>query len=337
MIRIGVDFDSDLLTSILQSAGIPFELNIDGSIEIPETLICISKQKDNVIEFPIEADVYDKLVYSYGHALLKISQGLMLKSPSNVSIIFTVRTNTMEKLGSKPKIAVLTSGGDSPGMNAAIRAVVRMAIASGCEAFAIMEGYKGLIEGGEKIKRISWNHVSHILSEGGTIIKSSRSPEFTTREGRRKGALNLVKMGIDKLIVIGGDGSLTGADIFRQEWPTLLQELIEAGFITSAEMSRYEYLMIVGMVGSIDNDMVGTEMTIGANTSLHRIIEAVDNISSTAASHQRAFVIEVMGRHCGWLALNTSIAIGADWLLIPEDPPASGWESLMMKSLLRVN
>jgi 6-phosphofructokinase 1 len=137
-------------------------------------------------------------------------------------------------------------------------------------------------------------------------------------------------MGIEGLIVIGGDGSLTGAHIFRQEWPGLLDELLEAGRITPEMAQRHRHLAVVGTVGSIDNDFYGTDMTIGADSALHRIVEAIDAISSTAASHQRSFVVEVMGRHCGYLTLMGGLASGADWILIPENPPnLANWEDKM--------
>lgn len=233
----------------------------------------------------------------------------------------------------KTRIAFFTSGGDSPGMNATIRAIVRMAIYCGAEPFAIYEGFRGLVVGGSMIAPFNWNHVAHHIGEGGTIIKSSRCPEFYERKYRKIAALNLVTWGIDKLIVIGGDGSLAGADTLRQEWSDLLDELVKDGHIGQNLADRYRNFMVVGLAGSIDNDMVGTEITIGANSSLHRIIEAVDCIHSTASSHQRAFIIEVMGRHCGWLALNAAISCAADWLLVPEDPPMDGWEVHMCQAL----
>lgn len=232
---------------------------------------------------------------------------------------------------SSEKIAFLTSGGDSPGMNAAIRAIVRMSIYKNAVPFAIFEGYKGLVF--DKISEFTWNDVSNLLSAGGTYIKTSRCKEFMERNYRKIGAYNLMKRGICKLIVVGGDGSLSGADRLREEWPEFVEELFSEGKINLHIKEKCQFLSIVGMVGSIDNDMCGTEITIGANSSLHRIVEAVDSISSTASSHSRAFVIEVMGRNCGWLALNSFIATGADWLFCPESPPVEGWESEMCSAL----
>jgi 6-phosphofructokinase 1 len=231
-------------------------------------------------------------------------------------------------------LAVLTSGGDAPGMNAAVRAVVRTAISRGVEVFAILEGYRGLVEGGEKIQKMHWDSVGGILQQGGTTIGTARCDEFRTPEGRRKAAINLLRNHIDHLVVIGGDGSLTGADKFRQEWPGIIQDLVEQGEINQQEADAHSHLQIVGLVGSIDNDMFGTDMTIGADTALHRITEAIDALSSTAASHNRTFVVEVMGRHCGYLALMGAIATGADWVLIPESPPGGEtWEEDMCHAL----
>src|SRR6266498_1279541 len=232
------------------------------------------------------------------------------------------------------QIAVLTSGGDAQGMNAAVRAVVRTALDKGVEVYAIYEGYQGLVEGGARIRKMDWDSVGGILQQGGTIIGTARSEEFRTREGRRKAALNLIQLGIDGLIVIGGDGSLTGANIFRQEWPSLLAELVQNGKINAESSAAHPNLLIVGMVGSIDNDFYGTEMTIGTDTALHRITEAVDAITSTAASHQRTFVVKVMGRNCGYLALMGALACGADWVLIPEAPPdVENWQDVLVDRL----
>lgn len=230
----------------------------------------------------------------------------------------------------KKRIGVLTSGGDAPGMNAALRAVVRGALAKGAEVFGIYEGYQGMVEGDDSIKPMDWESVGGILYRGGTIIGTARSLEFRQREGRLKAAQNLLQHGIDRLVVIGGDGSLTGAHIFSQEWPELLAELVEQSRVGRELTEMHPRLHIVGLVGSIDNDMFGTDMTIGADTALHRITSAVDAIGSTASSHQRSFVVEVMGRNCGYLALMGALATGADWVLIPESPPdVDNWEETM--------
>lgn len=232
------------------------------------------------------------------------------------------------------RIAILTSGGDAQGMNAAVRAVVRTALAQGAEVYAVYEGYQGLVEGGERIRKMDWDSVGGILQLGGTVIGSARCEAFRTREGRRAAALHLIQAGIDRLIVIGGDGSLTGANVFRQEWPSLVAELAQVGKISQEEASAYPNLSIVGLVGSIDNDFAGTDMTIGADSALHRITEAVDAISSTAASHQRTFVVKVMGRNCGYLALMGALACGADWVLIPESPPdVENWQDVLAERL----
>ena len=232
------------------------------------------------------------------------------------------------------RIAVLTSGGDAQGMNAAVRAVVRTGLDKGAEVYAIYEGYQGLVEGGDYIQKMTWDSVGGILQRGGTIIGTARSEAFRTPEGRQAAARNLLQHGIDSLVVIGGDGSLTGASVFRQEWPAIVKNLAERGEITAEVASSHPNLLIVGLVGSIDNDFSGPDMTIGADSALHRITEAVDAITSTAASHQRTFIVKVMGRNCGYLALYSALATGADWVLIPEAPPdVDNWQELIIENL----
>ena len=191
-------------------------------------------------------------------------------------------------------IGILTSGGDAPGMNAAIRAVTRSAIYSGFKVKGIYRGYRGLITG--EIVEFKTQNVSNIIQMGGTILKTARCKEFQTPEGRKMAYEMLQKEGIDALVVIGGDGSLTGARIFATEYN----------------------FPIVGLPGTIDNDLYGTDKTIGYDTALNTIMECVDKIRDTATSHERLFFIEVMGRDAGFLALNGAIATGAEAAIIPE-------------------
>jgi 6-phosphofructokinase 1 len=191
-------------------------------------------------------------------------------------------------------IGVLTSGGDSPGMNAAVRSVTRAAIFNGIRVKAIYRGYKGLITG--EIQEFQTQNVSNIIQQGGTILKSARCAEFRTPEGRKEAYKNMKKEEIDALVVIGGDGTFTGARIFAQEFN----------------------VPIVGLPGTIDNDLFGTDSTIGYDTALNTIIDAVDKIRDTASSHERLFFIEVMGRDAGFLALNSALASGAEAAIIPE-------------------
>ncbi|XP_037082666.1 ATP-dependent 6-phosphofructokinase-like [Pollicipes pollicipes] len=230
-------------------------------------------------------------------------------------------------------IAVFTSGGDSQGMNSAVRAAVRMGIYVGARMFFIREGYQGMVDGGDNIVEAEWSSVSSIIHKGGTVIGSARCMDFKERAGRLKAAENLVKRGITNLVVIGGDGSLTGANCFRQEWSSLLDELLKNSRIAEGDRKKYAHLNIVGMVGSIDNDFCGTDMTIGTDSALHRIIEACDAISATAYSHQRCFIMEVMGRHCGYLALSAAAASEADFLLLPESPPTHDWPERLCEKL----
>jgi len=233
------------------------------------------------------------------------------------------------------RIGVLTSGGDAQGMNAAVRAVVRAALRMGAQPYAVMEGWAGAVAGGDSIRPLNWDSVGSILHRGGTVIGTARSAEFRERDGQLAAARNLLEHDIDRLVVIGGDGSLTGTDVFRTNWPGLVAELAERGEISPEKAAAHPALMVTGLVGSIDNDLVGADMTSGTDSALHRILEAIDDISSTAASHQRTFIIEVMGRHCGYLALMAAVAGGCDYVLVPELPPAGGWEEDMCRKLAK--
>ncbi|AWH85517.1 6-phosphofructokinase [Flavobacterium album] len=193
------------------------------------------------------------------------------------------------------KIGVLTSGGDSPGMNAAIRAVVRTCAFHNIECAGVYRGYQGMIEG--DFKEMGPRAVNNIINKGGTILKSARSKEFMTEEGRKKAHANLVKQGIDALVVIGGNGSFTGALLFNKEF----------GF------------PVIGIPGTIDNDIFGTSFTLGYDTALNTVVEVIDKIRDTASSHNRLFFIEVMGRDAGHIALNAGIGAGAEEILIPEE------------------
>jgi 6-phosphofructokinase 1 len=192
------------------------------------------------------------------------------------------------------KIAVLTSGGDAPGMNAAIRAVVRGAIFNNLTVMGVMRGYQGLVQ--NDIVPMTSKSVSNIIQQGGTILKTARSQDFRTIEGRQTAFENLKKNEIDALVVIGGDGTFTGARILAQEFD----------------------FPIVGIPGTIDNDLFGTDYTIGYDTAVNTVVEAVDKIRDTASAHSRLFFIEVMGRDAGFLALRSGIASGAEAILVPE-------------------
>eukprot|EP01091_Cochliopodium_minus_P016628 TRINITY_DN6295_c0_g3_i1.p1 TRINITY_DN6295_c0_g3~~TRINITY_DN6295_c0_g3_i1.p1 ORF type:complete len:287 (-),score=78.34 TRINITY_DN6295_c0_g3_i1:99-959(-) len=229
------------------------------------------------------------------------------------------------------KIAILTSGGDSPGMNAAVRSAVRTGIKEGAIMMGVKDGYEGLVN--DSIFRLDWEHVSGILHIGGTVLGTARLLNFGDHEVMKKGVYNLVKRGINELIVIGGDGSLTGANVMKKRWKQYIEELQKEGLINEQLASKCSELYFVGMIGSIDNDLIGSGSTIGADTALWRITEAVDFLSSTAYSHQRVFIVEVMGRNCGYLALISALVCGADWVFIPEDPPKIGWEDRLCQSI----
>lgn len=192
------------------------------------------------------------------------------------------------------RIGVLTSGGDSSGMNAAIRAVVRTGIFYNLEVFGIYRGYEGLIKG--EIEQLHSHSVSNIIQRGGTILKTARSKRFMTPEGRRQAYENLIRFSIDGLIAIGGNGTFTGATVFDQE---------------------YDF-PVIGLPGTIDNDLFGTDSTIGYDTAINTVVEAADKIRDTANSHERLFFLEVMGRDAGFIALRSGIACGAECILVPE-------------------
>ncbi|MDT8348009.1 MAG: 6-phosphofructokinase [Flavobacteriaceae bacterium] len=193
------------------------------------------------------------------------------------------------------KIAVLTSGGDSPGMNAAIRAVVRSCVYYRIDCVGVYRGYQGLIEG--DFKDMSARSVNNIINKGGTILKSARSEEFKTKDGREKAYQHIVDHEIDALVLIGGDGTFTGGMIFTDEFE----------------------VPVIGIPGTIDNDIYGTSSTIGYDTALNTVVEAIDKIRDTASSHNRLFFVEVMGRDVGHIGLNAGIGAGAEEILIPEE------------------
>ena len=191
------------------------------------------------------------------------------------------------------RIAILTSGGDAPGMNAAIRAITRAALGHGWEAYGVHNGFAGLMS--DEITPLQARDVGGIIQRGGTVLGSARSPEFTTPDGREKGLAHLRRRGIDALVVIGGNGSQTGS-----------HAVSAAGFA------------VVGVASTIDNDLAGTDITIGADTAVNITMEAIDRLRTTASSHKRAFLVETMGRNCGYIALMAGIAGGAEMIVIPE-------------------
>jgi 6-phosphofructokinase 1 len=195
----------------------------------------------------------------------------------------------------KMKIGVLTSGGDAPGMNAAIRAVVRTCVYRNIEVEGIFQGYQGMIDG--DFKKLNERSVARILGRGGTILKSSRSKEFMTKEGRQKAFENMKKHGVNALITIGGNGTFTGAHVFFEEFG----------------------IPVMGVPGSIDNDLFGSDHCIGFDTATNTVVDAVDKIRDTATSHNRLFFVEVMGRNSGFIALKAGIATGAIAIVLPED------------------
>ena len=208
-------------------------------------------------------------------------------------------------------IAVMTSGGDSPGMNAALRAVARGANRYNLTVWGIYRGYQGLIE--DKFVELDSEKVSNIIQRGGTILKSARSQEFRTEEGRTQAAVNMKNKGIDALVVIGGDGTFTGANL----------------------LSKEHNIRVIGIPATIDNDIIGTDETIGYDTALNTAIEAIDKIRDTADAHERMFLVEVMGRDAGFIALETGIAVGAELSLLPEELTSISDIKSQLKDMLK--
>ncbi|WUR04728.1 ATP-dependent 6-phosphofructokinase [Vairimorpha necatrix] len=284
---------------------------------------------------------------------------------------------------SKLSVGIITSGGDAPGMNSAIRSIIRTGIKAGGSVYGVYRGFDGLIN--NYICKLGWDTETHNSSEGGTVLLSFRSKDFFNREGRKKAALNLIIRNINSLIILGGDGSLKGAHVLKQEWRELFKELIDEGkldilakkskkkindesknfykdfygepecyketpkkrvtekyekdqksnesFTNPKNLYKYIYdLVIIGIPASIDNDIPLCDFTLGCDTALNRVVESIDHISSTMKSHQRVFVMEVMGRNCGWLALMSAYSCLADYLLIPENPPYN-WKNEVMEHI----
>jgi 6-phosphofructokinase 1 len=207
------------------------------------------------------------------------------------------------------RFGILTSGGDCPGMNAAVRSITRTALYKNCEPYAVYSGYKGLIDG--NIAPLTSGDVANSIHRGGTFLRSARSQEFRTDEGQGKALENMNKFGLEGLIIIGGDGSLTGANILFKKYG----------------------IPVIGLPGSIDNDIYGTDMAIGVDTALNTIVRSIDMINDTASSHDRTFLIEVMGRNSGYLAITAAISVGAEAVLIPEVPYSL--ESIINKIKIR--
>ncbi|KAK6089937.1 hypothetical protein P3W45_001140 [Vairimorpha bombi] len=325
------------------------------------------------------------------HTLMKGSESVLYDKMGNKIVVTYLNSR------SHVSVAIITSGGDAPGMNSCIRSIVRSSIKYGGSVYGVYRGYDGLIN--DYICELGWDTETHSSAEGGTVLLSFRSKDFFSRDGRKKAVLNLVKRGINSLIILGGDGSLKGALVLKNEFKELFKELIEEGKIslediyfkskdnniiaassttnssntsmynndyydefygvpecykenpkkniikTSSSSSRintserlydiseYIYdLVIVGIPASIDNDISSCDYTLGCDTALNRVVESIDHLSSTMRSHQRVFVIEVMGRTCGWLSLMSGYSCLADYIFIPEDPPLD-WKNEVLENI----
>lgn len=254
--------------------------------DISPTQIFSLDPQGNLVGFVLNKNSVSTIVPKTITYSTAMSSKTISRVHSSTSLDYTVETGVsypslpiknLSKSNKRKCIAVMTSGGDAPGMNSVVRAVVRTSIFKNCQPFAITEGYEGLLKGGlDHIRPLQWEDVSGWNAIGGTNIGTARCMKFKEREGRLLGCLHLLEAGIDSLIVCGGDGSLTGADLFRAEWPSLISELLAANKITKKQAESHATLNICGIVGSIDNDMSTTDATIGSYSALSRICEAVD-------------------------------------------------------------
>lgn len=276
-------------------------------------------------------------VYLYDSSIVKllIEEGFVLDKNKETGAVLEM----MDELGNKimatfmprglvKKIAVLTSGGDAPGMNGAIRAIVRTAKKWGTDVYGVYYGYDGLIK--DSIVELDWDSVGYHSSHGGTFLSSARSTKFLNKEGRKIATYNLAKRGIEGLIVLGGDGSIKGSIVFKNEWKQNLTELIEE--------EKIEYgmkdlrLKIIAIPASIDNDISNTDMTLGADSALNRAVDSITSLTTTMLSHKRSFIIEVMGKRCGWIALMVGLAVGSDFIFTPE-APHENWKDKMIEAV----
>ncbi|KAG4096843.1 phosphofructokinase-domain-containing protein [Neocallimastix lanati (nom. inval.)] len=284
------------------------------------------KRPHKILKSPIlGTDLMYKQIYTYDPLLNLIE--FHDKSEYDKLVDVNESTEQSKKKGlinEKPekKIAIMTSGKETSGMNAAIRALVRCGLTEKITPYIVFNGYKGLVKGENSIKKAGWEDVRDLLTLGGTVLDSSDCSYISTHENRLKAAKNLFEQGIKYLIIIGDNESFSYAEILQNEWNDLIHELIKSNSIKSSFSDDTKYsVSIIALPATIDNDIAMTDLTLGTCTSLERICEALDSLESTATSHQRCFIIKVVGKRCGWLALMAAIAVGADCTFIPECPP----------------
>ncbi|XP_012940783.2 ATP-dependent 6-phosphofructokinase [Aplysia californica] len=282
----------------------------------------------------MESNTYVPAYYARRQTLMRKSMAAISASrfdQSTARLLSSVENRSHNSwLGAT--VGVVTAGDDSQGMNACIRAVVRLAMYLGCDVYYIKQGFKGMVDGGENIVEATWISTSDVIGHGGTILKSYKCPSFTERESRLKAVHNLLKAGISNIIAIGGDGTLRALNVLHEEWPLLLRELHDRNQITRELAAKHKTLRAVGIISSIVHDVCGSDVAIGVDSALHRIIEATDAIATTSSSSQQVFVVEVMGKKSGYLALTAGLACDASMIFIPEWPPEGDWtEELVNK------
>lgn len=337
---------------------------IDNSIiRICSSRVCLIKSFDGDLILSMASSYFNRLLEEKKLKCLQNNHSELLHDNIGTGIIVISRMSVINV-----RIGVLTSGGDSPGMNSVLRSIVRYSLKNDVKAFGIYRGYDGLVRG--DIRELGWDNETQESEQGGTYLLSARSERFRTREGRKEAAYNLFIRKINALVIIGGNGSMEGAIYLRNEFKSLCEELIAEGRIgknckplnntqidsneilkmdklkdilldyedltdtdlIDVESEELYDLKIVGIPGTIDNDIIGTDITLGCDTAMSRITEAVDILNTTMKSHKRVFVVECMGQRCGWLSLMTGFALEADHILIPEVPTIN-WQEEVVKSV----
>jgi len=301
-------------------------MSFSGDLDKIETIFKEIKRPYKLLKSPIlGTDSVYKQIYSYD-PLLNLLEFHDESAYNNFMNVIETSEQSQKKryTNEKPvkKIAIMTSGKETSGMNAAIRALVRCGLTEKIVPYIIFNGFKGLVKGGSSIKIAGWEDVRDLLPLGGTVLDSSDCSHIETHESRLQAAKNLYEKGIKNLVIIGDNESFSYAVTLQNEWNDLINELIDTNVIEVPEIDVDQHILsVIALPATIDNDIAMTDLTLGTCTSLQRICEALDSLESTATSHQRCFIIKVVGKRCGWLALMAAIAVGADCAFIPERPP----------------
>ncbi|KRZ31652.1 6-phosphofructokinase, partial [Trichinella pseudospiralis] len=326
--RLRVFREKLFLTFKLMMISIDFPTRLFFTTQI---LHSTTREAKQIAQWPVQQfQIYFTLSIGYTFLINHNNESCLI-DPANRHFILSHYYQMQE--GNKRTIGVVTPGGDAAGTNAALRAITRIGLHKGFRILFIREGFGGMVQGSIYFQEANWYSVMDIIQRGGTILGSARTDEFHTREQRMRACKNLIISGVTDLICIGGDGSLTAAHIFYRDWPGLVSDLVANNELDKNLAEQHLSINVVGIVSSIHNDFPGTDMSIGVDTALHRIVESIDAVDSTAKSHRRSFVIEVMGRWSGYLALVAALTTEADWLFLPEWPAPVEWPDMLCNKL----